>query len=276
MLIRLVRSGFSFESSLKLRHSRQMARASEDAWWWGGGRGGVVFRKATIPLGAVERQAVKSEPGRGNTCVKVPANTQFRKQTLTQEHILFSELEKCATKLLAILCKYLTNAEDRQCSQWIQHRKLHMLKKSAEDAHLEGLAGLVFPGNLQGGREMDELSLVHSRFVMRISGLWVPMVPAAGREEGREGGGKDLTFGTCLAFRPWTPWVPRLPFLSQGSGANNLNYRGKDHHTARQGLGVYVIAQTKKHTVFIISRHVKAEKQRGRRGGGGVGGIRKT
>ena len=41
-----------------------MARASEDAWWWGGGGGGVVFRKATIPPGAVERQAVKSEPGR--------------------------------------------------------------------------------------------------------------------------------------------------------------------------------------------------------------------
>lgn len=30
----------------------------------GGARGRVVFRKATIPLGALERQAVKSEPGR--------------------------------------------------------------------------------------------------------------------------------------------------------------------------------------------------------------------
>ena len=129
-----------------------------------------------------------------------------------------------------------------------------MLKTSAEDAHLEGLAGLVFPGNLQGGRERDELSLVHCRFAMRISGLWVPTVPAAG-------GGEDLTFRTCLSFRPWTPWVPRLPFLSQGSGANNLNYRGKDRHTARQGLGVCVIAQTKKHTVFTISRRVRAEKQ---------------
>lgn len=37
-----------------------MARESKDAW----GGVGVVFRKATIPLGNMERQAVESEPGR--------------------------------------------------------------------------------------------------------------------------------------------------------------------------------------------------------------------
>lgn len=39
---------------------------------------------------------------------------QFTKQTLSQEHTLFSELEKRATKLLTILCKYLTSTEDKR------------------------------------------------------------------------------------------------------------------------------------------------------------------
>ena len=85
-----------------------------------------------------------------------------------------------------------------------------MLKTSAEDAHLEGLAGLVFPGNLQGGRERDELSLVHCRFAMRISGLWVPTVPAAG------GRGRTSPLGPVSPFAPGPPGYPGSPFSPKG------------------------------------------------------------
>lgn len=39
---------------------------------------------------------------------------QFTEQTPSQEHTLFSELEKCATTLLTILCKYQTDTEDKR------------------------------------------------------------------------------------------------------------------------------------------------------------------
>ena len=178
---------------------------------------------------------------------------QFTKQTLTQEHILFSELEKCA--MLAILCKYLTNTEDERCSQWKQHRKRTNAQniswgRSPGGPGWPGIPGKPARRQREGRTEPGSLQVCDEN-------LW-----AVGTHgPGSRGEGEDLTFRTCLSFRPWTPWVPRLPFLSQGSGANNLNYRGKDRHTARQGLGVCVIAQTKKHTVFTISRRVRAEKQ---------------
>lgn len=75
-------------------------------WGWGGARGKVVFRKATIPLGERWKQAVKSEPGRGK------CEHAVYKANSVQEHTLFSELEKCATTLLTILCKYQTDTED--------------------------------------------------------------------------------------------------------------------------------------------------------------------
>lgn len=60
-----------------------------------------------------------------------------------------------------------------------------------------------------------------------------------GRREGAEGKGeggkrKALTSGARLSSQPWASWVPPLSFFSQGSCANNLNYRRTYRHVARE------------------------------------------
>lgn len=130
-------------------------------------------------------------------------------------------------------------------------KRTNTLKEQVTDAHLEGLAGLVFLGNLQGAERVGQTEPGSLEGRDANSVLWVPVVPGTGRRRGREEGGKDLTFGTCLPFRPWTPWVPGLSFLSQRSRANNLNYGRKDHHTARQGLGC-TLQHRQRHTQFLL------------------------
>lgn len=94
--------------------------------------------------------------------------------------------------------------------------------------------------------------------------------PGSRRRRGGREAGKDLTFGTCLPFRPRTPWVPGLSFLSQRSRANNLNYGRKDHHTAQQGLGC-TLQHKETHSFYYFkaceSREVTWERRRWRGGG---------
>lgn len=60
-----------------------------------------------------------------------------------------------------------------------------------------------------------------------------------GRREGKSKGGKDkgeeLTFGPWLSSQPWRPWEAPLAFFSQGSCADHLNDRTRDHHGACRG-----------------------------------------